>query len=157
MEAVCISETSANFQTTQSHIPEDSTLQYMPLKRIMSLGVRLCAVGRPTMHRGFHIRLYSVKWIETLLSVCTIVDSGVHINILSDHVLRDALWLGVLSAPSVTQPFVNRKELRVAVSMLKYRNGQNSNHLAGPPLTFWIVAAVVCRTRPAPCAALWLR
>lgn len=46
------------------------------------------------MHRGFHIHLYSVKWIETLLSGSTIVDCGVDINILSDHVLRDALRLG---------------------------------------------------------------
>lgn len=95
--------------------------------------MRLCAVGRTTMHRGFHIRLYSVKWIETLLSVCTIVDCGVDINILSDDVLRDALWLGVLSAPSVTQPFVNRKELCVAVSMLKYRNGQKQQPSGGTP------------------------
>jgi hypothetical protein len=84
MEAVCISETSANDQTTQSRIPVYA----------FENKVRLCAVGRTTMRRGFHIHLYSLKWIETLLSGCSIVDCGVDINILSDHVLRDALRLG---------------------------------------------------------------
>jgi hypothetical protein len=118
-------------------------------KRARSLGVRLCSVGRTTMHRGFHIHLYSVKWIETLLSGCTIVDCGVDINILSDHVLRDALRLGCY-LPLQWHRHLSTERSYVAVSRLKSRNGRNTKQLAATPHwhSEW-VAATVCRTQRA--------
>jgi hypothetical protein len=54
------------------------------------------------------------------------VDCGVDINILSDRLLRDALQLGV-SFPSVTPPFVNRKELRPSAVV-----SRTASHLEDP-------------------------